>query len=69
MLKRSIHFVHYGAMILCCYPVCPDATAEQPPSAETPGVTAGPPGPQHDDHGLHLAGGREQHSGGISFFL
>ena len=64
-LTKTIHLV-YGVMVHCCYSGSPDAAAEQPVSAETPGVTAGPPGPQCDDHGLRLAGGRKQHSGGIS---
>lgn len=41
-----------------------DATAEQHVSAETQRVTAGPPGPQHDDDGLRLAGERERCSWG-----
>lgn len=64
-LTRTIRCV-CGAVVQCCHSVCPDAAAGHPASAETPGVTAGPPGPQRDDHGLHLAGGREQHSRGIS---
>lgn len=42
----------------------PDATAEQQVSAETQRVTTGPPGSQHDDHGLRLGGGRERYSWG-----
>lgn len=49
--------------------VCADAAAEQPVPAEVQRVTAGPPGPQHDDHGLYLAGGRGQHSQGTSMFF
>lgn len=63
-LTRTIHYV-YGAMVQCWSSVCPDAAAEQPVSAETPWVTTGPPGPQHDNHGLCLAGGRKQHSWGV----
>lgn len=68
-LKRETEKVNWiflwshGSLLMS--PVCPDAAAEQPVSADTPGVTLGPPGPQYDDHGLQLAGGREQHSGGI----
>lgn len=42
--------------------VSPDTVAEYPVPAESQGVTAGPPGPQRDDDGLHLAGRRGEHS-------
>ena len=48
---------------------CLDAAAEHQVSAETQRVTAGPPGPKHDDHGICLAGRREQHHSGIFIFL
>lgn len=41
----------------CCF--CPDATAEHSLSADSQGVTAGPPGPRCNVHGLRLAGRRK----------